>query len=45
LGISTAMAAMTFVGTATLSGTAYADALTKAQRDKLTPDAVDLFEG
>jgi len=40
LQASGAFAAMTFVGSASLSGIAYADALTKAQRDKLTPDDV-----
>ena len=31
---------MAFVGTGLLSTIAYADALTKAQRDKLTPDDI-----
>src|SRR5580698_4701216 len=37
---SGAIAAMTFLGAGALSGMARADALTKAQRDKLTPDDV-----
>ena len=37
---SGAMTAMAFVATGTLSSIAYADALTKAQRDKLTPDDI-----
>jgi len=37
---SCAISAMAFVGTGTLPSVAYADALTKAQRDKLTPDDV-----
>ena len=37
---SGAITAMAFVGTGTLSSIAYADALTKAQRDKLTPDDI-----
>jgi len=40
LTASFALAGMTFVGTGTLSGIAYADALTKAKRDKLTPDEI-----
>lgn len=40
LKASGAITAMTFVGTATLSNIVYADALTKAQRDRLTPDDV-----
>src|ERR1700704_2750804 len=40
LQASSAIAAMAFVGTGTLSNIAYADALTKAQRDKLTPDDI-----
>jgi len=40
LQASGAITAMAFVGTGTLSTIAYADALTKAQRDELTPDAV-----
>jgi carbonic anhydrase len=35
-----AITAMAFVGTGMLSSIAYADALTKAQRDRLTPDDV-----
>jgi carbonic anhydrase len=35
-----AIAAMTFVETGALSSIAYADALTKAQRDKMSPDDV-----
>jgi carbonic anhydrase len=34
------MTAMTFVGLGALGGTAHADALTKAQRDKLSPDDI-----
>src|ERR1700681_3538444 len=37
LKASSAIAAMAFVGTGALSSIAYADALTKAQRDKLSP--------
>ena len=37
---SGAITAMAFVGTGTLNTIAYADALTKAQRDRLTPDAI-----
>jgi carbonic anhydrase len=37
---SAAITAMAFVGTGTLGSIAFADALTKAQRDKLTPDNV-----
>jgi len=40
LQASGAVSALAFVGTGTLSSIAYADALTKAQRDKLTPDDV-----
>src|SRR6202790_5126666 len=40
LKASSAIAAMAFVGTGALSSIAYADALTKAQRDKLAPDDV-----
>jgi len=40
LHASGAITAMAFVGTGTLSSFAYADALTKVQRDKMTPDAV-----
>ncbi len=40
LSASFALAAMTFVGTGTLSGLVYADAMTKARRDKLTPDEI-----
>ncbi len=40
LQTSGAITAMAFVGTGTLSSIAYADALTKAQREKLTPDDV-----
>jgi carbonic anhydrase len=35
-----AMTATTIVGTGSLSSVAYADALTKAQRDRLTPDDI-----
>ena len=35
-----AITAMAFVGTGALSGVAHADALTKAQRDKLSPDEI-----
>ena len=37
---SGAITAMTFVGTGALSSIAYAQALTKAQRDRLTPDDI-----
>src|ERR1700676_3907891 len=37
---SGAITATALVGTGTLSSIAYADALTKAQRDKLTPDDI-----
>jgi len=40
LGASTATAALAFLGTATHSDAARADAITKAQRDKLSPDDV-----
>ena len=40
LSASFAITAMAFVGGGTLSGIAYADAITKAQRDKLTPDDI-----
>jgi carbonic anhydrase len=40
LGASSAMAAMAFLGAGTLSGLTYAAAMTKAQREKLTPDDV-----
>jgi carbonic anhydrase len=40
LKASAAITAMAFVGTGALSGAAHADALTKAQRDKLSPDEV-----
>jgi carbonic anhydrase len=40
LGASFAMTALAFAGTGTLSGIAYAAALTKAQREKLTPEAI-----
>jgi carbonic anhydrase len=40
LKASGATAAMVFVGTGTLSSIAHADALAKAQRDKLSPDDV-----
>jgi carbonic anhydrase len=40
LKTSAAMTAMAFAGLGTLGGTAQADALTKAQRDKLSPDAI-----
>lgn len=40
LKASGAVALMSFVGGGALSGVAYADALTKAQRDKLSPDAI-----
>jgi carbonic anhydrase len=40
LKASGAIAAMSFLGAGVLSNIVYADALTKAQRDKLTPDDV-----
>lgn len=40
LRASGATTAMTFAGAGTLGSTAYADALNKAQRDKLTPDDI-----
>jgi len=40
LQASGAITAIAFVGTGTLSTLAFADALTQAQRDRLTPDAV-----
>jgi carbonic anhydrase len=40
LKASAAITAMAFVSAGALSGTAHADALTKAQRDKLSPDEV-----
>lgn len=40
LQASSAITAMAFVGVGTLSSVAYAAALTKAQRDRLTPDDV-----
>jgi len=40
LGASFALTAAAAVGTGAFSEVAYADALTKAQRDKLTPDAI-----
>jgi carbonic anhydrase len=40
LQASTAIIGMAFVGAGTLSSIAYADALTAAQRDKLTPDDI-----
>src|ERR1700676_4236635 len=40
LQASSAITAMAFVSTGTLSNIAYADALTKAQRDRLTPDDI-----
>jgi carbonic anhydrase len=40
LQASGAITAIAFVGTGTLSSLAYADALTKAQRERLTPDAI-----
>ena len=40
LRTSGALAATGFLGTATLSGVAFAAALTKSQRDKLTPDQI-----
>ena len=40
LRASSAITAMAFVGTGTLSSIAYADSLTAAQRDKLTPDDI-----
>jgi carbonic anhydrase len=40
LKASAGIAAMALVGTGALSGVAHADALTKAQRDKLSPDNI-----
>jgi len=40
LGTATAITAMTFIGVGAFLSVAYADALTKAQRDKLTPDDI-----
>ena len=40
LKASGAIASMAFVGSGALSSIAYADALTKAQRDKLSPDSI-----
>jgi carbonic anhydrase len=40
LSASFALAGTAFVGAGTLSGVAYADAMTKARRDKLTPDDI-----
>jgi hypothetical protein len=40
LKASGAITAFAFVGTGALSSIAYADALTKAQRDRLTPDEI-----
>ena len=40
IAVSGAVAATAFIGTWVLPSIAYADALTKAQRDKLTPDDV-----
>src|SRR5258708_37360469 len=40
LEASGAITALAFIGTGTLSSIAYADALTKAQRDRLTPDDI-----
>ena len=40
LKASVTMTAMAFTGLGALSGTAHADALTKAQRDKLSPDDI-----
>ena len=40
LKASAVVTAMAFLGTAALSSVAYADALTKAQRDKLSPDDI-----
>ena len=40
LKVSAAVTAVTLVGTGALSSIAYADALTKAQRDKLSPDDI-----
>lgn len=40
LQASSAITAMTFLGAGTLSSIAYADALTAAQREKLTPDEI-----
>jgi len=40
LSASFAITTLAFVGAGTLSGIAYADAMTKAQREKLTPDDI-----
>jgi carbonic anhydrase len=40
LQASSVITAMAFLGSGTLSSIAYADALTKAQRDRLTPDDI-----
>ena len=40
LRASAAITATTFLGAGALSGIAHADALTKAQRDKLSPDGI-----
>src|ERR1700676_795527 len=40
LKASSAITALALLGTGTLSGIAYADALTKAQRERLTPDDI-----
>ncbi len=40
LKASGALTALTFVGAGALSSLAYADALTKAQRDKLSPNDI-----
>jgi carbonic anhydrase len=40
LKTSSAVAAIAFLGTGALGGIAYADALTKPQRDKLSPDEI-----
>lgn len=40
ISASLATGALAFVGTGTLNQLAYADAMTKAQRDKLTPDDI-----
>jgi carbonic anhydrase len=40
LRASGSITALAFMGTGALSGIAYADALTKAQRDRLTPDDI-----
>ena len=40
LQASSAIAAMAFMGAGALSGVAYADALTKARRDGMTPDQI-----